>query len=294
MFITPMPFCCSLHCILLLLLFFIIFSRVTDRVQPVRILIGHAASVNCIAFHPNCNYIVSGSDDGTLRVWHISSARCVRLLLGHRGPVRCVAVSNDGRLIASGGEDKRVIVWDMVTGLPLWCGDGTAIYPKGEAAMYIEGENSEYAKSADPAWGVITGSSTRLGAPTLTRNLPGHALPVCPGGTAHTDTITSVSFSAEGSLLASCSLDGTVKLWNARAKPPVPTSSPASTASNGSNLDSAAGSLSIPLSYEAASQALGQVLIKTYYTKSTPMWFANFTERNVLLSAGVYQNPLKR
>lgn len=43
---------------------------VTDRSIPVRLLTGHTSSnVNCVEWHPNCNYILTGSDDCTARLW---------------------------------------------------------------------------------------------------------------------------------------------------------------------------------------------------------------------------------
>ena len=33
----------------------------TDHVHPLRILSGHLSDVNCVKFHPNCNYVLTGS-----------------------------------------------------------------------------------------------------------------------------------------------------------------------------------------------------------------------------------------
>ncbi|CAN0297491.1 unnamed protein product, partial [Ectocarpus fasciculatus] len=50
-------------------------------------------------FHPNANYVVTGSMDKTVRVWDVQTGDCVRLLAGHSGSVTCVAVSPSGRLV---------------------------------------------------------------------------------------------------------------------------------------------------------------------------------------------------
>lgn len=53
----------------------------------------------CVRFHPNANYVVTGSMDKTVRVWDVQTGNCVRLLAGHAGGVTCVAVSPSGRLV---------------------------------------------------------------------------------------------------------------------------------------------------------------------------------------------------
>ena len=53
----------------------------------------------CIRFHPNANYVVTGSMDKTVRVWDVQTGNCVRLLAGHSGNVTCVAVSPSGRQV---------------------------------------------------------------------------------------------------------------------------------------------------------------------------------------------------
>lgn len=52
-----------------------------------------------IRFHPNANYVVTGSMDKTVRVWDVQTGNCVRLLAGHSGNVTCVAVSPSGRQV---------------------------------------------------------------------------------------------------------------------------------------------------------------------------------------------------
>ena len=62
---------------------------------------------------------ISGDDDGTLRIWDLSSGTLVgEPLTGHRNRVRTVAVGElDGRAIAvSGGMDGTLRMWDLAAG----------------------------------------------------------------------------------------------------------------------------------------------------------------------------------
>lgn len=62
------------------------FSRLwaTDHYQPLRIFAGHLADVTCTRFHPNSNYIATGSADRTVRLWDVLNGNCVRIFTGHK------------------------------------------------------------------------------------------------------------------------------------------------------------------------------------------------------------------
>ncbi len=82
---------------------------------------GHSSAVNCVAVLPNGN-VISGSTDGTLKVWDIHSrtllssfGASLKTLRGHMGSVYCVAVLPNGNAI-SGSEDETLKVWDVSSG----------------------------------------------------------------------------------------------------------------------------------------------------------------------------------
>lgn len=75
-----------------------------------------SAASQCVRFHPNSNYVLTGSSDCSLRLWDVSTGSCVRLLCGHTAAVTTVAVSEDGQFAASGSADKTVRLWDLSSG----------------------------------------------------------------------------------------------------------------------------------------------------------------------------------
>jgi WD40 repeat protein len=77
---------------------------------------GHSGSVNALALSPDGRFLVSGSEDVTLKIWDTATGNVLRTLAGHDQPVLAVAISPDGRWIASGGEDTSVRLWNVVTG----------------------------------------------------------------------------------------------------------------------------------------------------------------------------------
>jgi small GTP-binding protein len=88
----------------------------TSNIRTGTDLIGHSQSILAIAWSPDGRYIVTGSSDGTIRQWEVSSGRCLRTLEGHAGDVRSVAWHADGRHILSGGSDRSVRLWDTELG----------------------------------------------------------------------------------------------------------------------------------------------------------------------------------
>lgn len=69
-----------------------------------------------MAWHPNCNYVATGSADTTVRLWHVASGDCVRILVGHRSAVCSVATSPCGNQLASGSIDGTICLWDLNEG----------------------------------------------------------------------------------------------------------------------------------------------------------------------------------
>ena len=59
--------------------------------------------------------MVSANDEGTVRVWDVTTGAAPRVLTGHQGPVSSAAFSPDGRQVLSAGYDGTVRVWDLVT-----------------------------------------------------------------------------------------------------------------------------------------------------------------------------------
>lgn len=84
-----------------------------------------------VQFHPNSNYIASGSSDLTVRLWDCVTGNQVRLMTGHKGSIYHLAFSAEGRFLASAGADCRVLIWDLAHGhlvaalsshtLPIYC-----------------------------------------------------------------------------------------------------------------------------------------------------------------------------
>jgi WD40 repeat protein len=80
-------------------------NELSDTWNCVRSFSGHTSNVTCVAFSPDGKFIVSSSDDATIRLWDIREGREVWIYSGHTSLVHCVAFSPDGKFIASASAD---------------------------------------------------------------------------------------------------------------------------------------------------------------------------------------------
>jgi WD40 repeat protein len=81
--------------------------------QPVRAP-GHLDAVESVAFSRDGTTLASGSRDGTVGLWDVTTGRGLTRLSGHASFVYAVAFSPDGRTLASGGAGGTVKLWDVV------------------------------------------------------------------------------------------------------------------------------------------------------------------------------------
>ncbi|KKR67263.1 MAG: NWD2 protein [Candidatus Uhrbacteria bacterium GW2011_GWE2_40_58] len=87
---------------------------IPDPVQ--KLFRGHTNWVFSVAISSDKKWIVSGSEDCTIKVWNVKTEECMRTLEGHRNRVYSVVFSPDGKWIVSGSYDKTIKIWNGETG----------------------------------------------------------------------------------------------------------------------------------------------------------------------------------
>jgi platelet-activating factor acetylhydrolase IB subunit alpha len=88
-------------------------SRLLPRMPPAHILAGHSMVITCCALHPVYTVAVSGSEDGTIKVWDHESGDYIRTLKGHVNTVNAVQFVPTGTHLISCSTDLSIKLWDM-------------------------------------------------------------------------------------------------------------------------------------------------------------------------------------
>uniref|UniRef100_A0A4W4GPG6 Coatomer subunit beta' n=1 Tax=Electrophorus electricus TaxID=8005 RepID=A0A4W4GPG6_ELEEL len=83
---------------------------VTQNKTCVQTLEGHAQNVSCVSFHPELPIIVTGSEDGTVRIWHSSTYRLESTLNYGMERVWCVCGLRGSNNVALGYDEGSIII----------------------------------------------------------------------------------------------------------------------------------------------------------------------------------------
>ena len=155
-------------------------SRFGTRGGKLRFLLkGHTDSAYWLDWSPDSSALVTGSWDGTAKVWGITDQGASELmtLAPQEGTISGVAFSGDGTQVMTGSETSAVKIWDVgPTGDAEWANvpnDGDVMFARGGSELITSSivDGTVTALDIDTGRHRPIGSLPRLGMPAVYHDL---------------------------------------------------------------------------------------------------------------------------
>lgn len=193
--------------------------------------------VNSVTFSPDGSTLIAGSGSGTVKLWTIqhdtstehtilsyadwaedmvcnpTNLTTEHTILNHAGWVEDVACSPDGTILVAGANDGTVKVWNLTTkptpeqARLIASTDGHEIFERASfstnGSLLTMSSYSNQDETSNSPREMITRWDVTNDVPVTSTML-----------TADMESMTSVSFSPDGTMLASGTDDGTITLWD--------------------------------------------------------------------------------
>lgn len=129
-------------------------GRITAAVPAA--LKGHTSWVRGLVLTPCGKYVISASNDCTLKIWDLQTGTLLRTLEGHHGSVRGVAFAetSSGAIIVSGSNDETLKVWDFESGRVLHTLSGHRNLVRSVVTTRLRGQIVAVSASCDRTLGI--------------------------------------------------------------------------------------------------------------------------------------------
>lgn len=216
----------------------LVCGRNTCRTE--RILAGHTGEVTSLDISRDGKYVVSGSEDCTVRLWDFITGTQIKMLKGHEAGIGDVCFCNNGRGVLSGDRLGAIRSWNVDTAKTTWENDGRKRGGITGLASFADGKRFAYASDIGVAGLIEAGQGKEIRVFGEKKRGALHDVAVSRDGKfvltcgddktvrlwdagdgrertvfqGHDDGVISACFSDDGKMVLSGSRDNTVRLWN--------------------------------------------------------------------------------
>nr|CDJ97998.1 WD40 repeat domain containing protein [Haemonchus contortus] len=165
----------------------------------------HTDWINDLILCCNGRFLLSASNDTTVKVWNATKHFCMSTLRTHKDYVSCLAYAREHEKAASAGYDQSIYLWDIATLTKLTTTNNTVT-----TSSLMGCKNSIYALAMNDSGTVIVSGSTekvlRIWDPRTCQKIMKLR--------GHTENIRAIVISPDGTKCISASADATVRLWD--------------------------------------------------------------------------------
>ena len=202
---------------------------------------GHESWVTALVLTPDGKKLISGSWDGTVRVWDVETGKADTVLESHQSKIYAVAVSRDGKRAASAGGNGEVFLWDLeanaeaarleghdeeseVNGIA-FTPDGKRVVTAasdGDIRIWDAATGKELGKIKGPKEGILALALSPDGRQAVISGGNGFACTLYDLETkkevrrfiGHTAAVHAIAFAPDGKRLLTGSADRTLRFWD--------------------------------------------------------------------------------
>lgn len=306
-------------------------SSVSEHPSSSRRLVGHSGPVYAVAFSPstsnpeptgpptNSQFLLSCSEDKTVRLWSLETWTCLVAYRGHDNPIWDLQWGPHGHYFLTGSNDRTARLWstDHIEPLRIYVGhdndvDCVTFHPNnlyiftgscdktvrmwhisgGNCLRLFTGHRGNVTAIACSPDGRTLASADEQGTIILwnletgrrKKSMRGHG----KGG------IWSLSWSVESTVLVSAGADKTVRVWNVTQETNETADSTANKSDGALTTKGVAGAVVGAGGKKAQKEAgVSADQISAFPTKESPVYKVQFTRMNLVLAGGAYLPPPK-
>ena len=185
--------------------------RAVSMQQSYLALRGHTSGVNDVTFSPDGTLIATASLDGTAKIWDSTTAKELLTLhpdAAHAGKLYSIIFSPAGKQVATAGEAGVVSLWDSTTGEQLLTLIGTG-EPSSIFSLSFSPNGARLAAASRDGMVRVWELATSQVSLELSIDL------TLPPDTFTIFNVHDVTFTPDGTRLATVGPDNTAKVWDA-------------------------------------------------------------------------------
>ncbi|MBI4781798.1 MAG: protein kinase [Oscillatoriophycideae cyanobacterium NC_groundwater_1537_Pr4_S-0.65um_50_18] len=159
---------------------------------------GHQDRISALTFSRNGRILISGSSDGSIKLWDLANLSLISTLPGHGWEISAIALDPQGYLLASGSGDGLIQLWEpetdeLIANLSEHQDRISALLIHPQKQIMISGSYDKTIRLWD------------LSRDQVIQTLKGHV-----------DRVSALAMTADGSMLVSAGWDRTLKLWDSQ------------------------------------------------------------------------------